>query len=346
MGDRAANAQDRAAQQKKSRKGKKIQQKGKNFYLTIPNKFKKYFLAKRLRHQTWIEGYVLANETGSGYLPNNHTHAIVITKEKMNNQQFRNAWKNNHLGSHGHIEHPKNLKTLVKYITKEDYRCIVTGVDKDMTSVITKAYICSNKWDKLHVNRYPYCAMSLGDQKKFRDHFADFQQDNYMEFAVEQLQDEELRRWQKAVRNLVKEQNNRKVLWIVDEKGGQGKSFLGNYLETFDNALYIENGAKKDVAYLYQNEPIVAINYIRSVQETMNYGIIENIKDGRMLSAKYESRMKRFRPAKVVAFSNFKPDKTKLSEDRWMVFDLVNGRLTLDEDYNCPLDVDSEGFVV
>lgn len=55
----------------------------------------------------------------------------------------------------------------------------------------------------------------------------------------------------------------------------------------------------------------------------MNYGAIESIKNNRVLSAKYDSRLKRGKGMNhVVVFANWPPDYSKMSADRFIVKNL------------------------
>ena len=56
-------------------------------------------------------------------------------------------------------------------------------------------------------------------------------------------------------------------------------------------------------------------------QETVNYEMLENIKDGQAEASKYNSEIIKFRtPNIVVVFSNENPERKELSSDRWNVF--------------------------
>ena len=49
---------------------------------------------------------------------------------------------------------------------------------------------------------------------------------------------------------------------------------------------------------------------------------MESIKNGRVFSAKYESKMKVFDPPHVICFANFEPKREAMSADRWAIVDL------------------------
>ena len=129
--------------------------------------------------------------------------------------------------------------------------------------------------------------------------------------------DARLRPWQQEVIEKMAAQDNRKVTWVVDPDGNKGKSWLANYLVAQGHTFLVEGGARKDIAYAYGDEPNVVFDFTRQQEERINYGCIESFKNGRIFSAKYESGLKIFPPAKVLCLSNFEPDRSKLSEDRW-----------------------------
>ena len=58
-------------------------------------------------------------------------------------------------------------------------------------------------------------------------------------------------------------------------------------------------------------------------EEEMKYDVLEKIKNGRTLAAKFDSKELKFHtPNTVVVFSNEKPDVGQLSKDRWKIFQI------------------------
>ena len=77
-----------------------------------------------------------------------------------------------------------------------------------------------------------------------------------------------------------------------------------------------------DIKYAYEGERVVLFDLTRSQQEHFNYEVMESVKNGTMFSGKYESKVKVYASPHVVVFANWLPDYSKLSMDRWDVWDL------------------------
>lgn len=143
-----------------------------------------------------------------------------------------------------------------------------------------------------------------------------------------------LRPWQLEVMGKLLVQNDRKVLWVVDLVGNNGKSFLAKHLCANHDAFYVGTGKAADIAYAYNFEAIVVFDLARQKQGTMNYSTIEAFKNGVMFSPKYESTSKQFKSAKIVVFSNWEPDLNCLSQDRWDIMRLGEPNVVI----NIPTD--------
>lgn len=133
---------------------------------------------------------------------------------------------------------------------------------------------------------------------------------------------EELRQWQTQLLKRLMSQGDRKVLWAYDTIGGLGKTWLAKHLISWHSAFYIMNGKCADISHAFNCQNIVVFDLCRSLEDHVNYTIIEQFKNGVMWSPKYQSTTKIFDPCKVIIFANFSPNRSKLSEDRWDVVNL------------------------
>ena len=119
----------------------------------------------------------------------------------------------------------------------------------------------------------------------------------------------------------------RQVIWIVGKKGNEGKTFLQNYIRYFfgDRRVVTTdiNGRKKDIADYLTKLPleckdIFLFNNPASSSENIAYDLLEAIKDGGILSHKYNTNCLTFKtPNTVVVFSNNHPNQLALKNDRW-----------------------------
>lgn len=136
----------------------------------------------------------------------------------------------------------------------------------------------------------------------------------------------ELRDWQVQLREKLEEDPDERVIhFVVDYKGNEGKSwFLSWYGYHYEKVQILAPGKKADMVYaLKQNNRVLFIDCPRSKQgEFIQYDFLEEVKNGRVFSGKYESNMKELDPCHVVVMMNEMPDMTKLSEDRYDIIPL------------------------
>ncbi len=66
----------------------------------------------------------------------------------------------------------------------------------------------------------------------------------------------------------------------------------------------------------------MVFDFARDQEERFPYKLLEDFKNRRIFSTKYQSVMKRAISCKLIVFANFEPDKSKLSVDRWDVHHL------------------------
>lgn len=138
------------------------------------------------------------------------------------------------------------------------------------------------------------------------------------------------RLYQKFILNIIKtEPNDRDVYWFCDHTGNVGKSSFSKYLVYKHNAIYIDEGDKKDISFYISEQikndkeiEIVLFDIPRANENRCSYKSIEAIKGGMMFSSKYESGSIIFNSPHLFVFSNFLPEMSKLSNDRWKIFEI------------------------
>lgn len=163
------------------------------------------------------------------------------------------------------------------------------------------------------VAKYPrWCYDILSDQK---------------ELSVEEHQD--LYDWQKALDSqLSQPPDDRKVIFVVDLEGGQGKTwFAKQYCKKHSDAQFMEPAKKADMAYALQDQLRVLFLNVTRTSDSKNheylYSFVESVKDGMVFSPKYESRMKYYDKVHVVVMMNQEPNMDLLSSDRYDIISLT-----------------------
>lgn len=126
--------------------------------------------------------------------------------------------------------------------------------------------------------------------------------------------------WQQSVIDFVRTPtDNRTIHWVYDPRGGNGKSDLTNYLLANEGAFLVDCGKAADIAYAYDNQPIVVFDLARDTEDYCPYRTMEAFKNGRFFSPKYKSCLKTFDPPHVIVFANYMPKIESLSLDRWNI---------------------------
>ena len=241
-----------------------------------------------------------------------------------------------------------NISEARTYVTKEDTRIsgpVEMGEPHDYQAKNRDAGK-QNKWpeirelieagatlDQLRQDDR-YTAMTYMYVKAIEEHILRV----YNRSRLEEIPEEpKWRPWQRQLLEMT--QDNRTITWIVDLPGGNGKTFLAKWAQRYQKAIRLEMGKLVDLKYAYSQSlaPVVYFDVTRYFADKMQWGFLENLKDGTFLSTKYKSRVVEFEPPKVVVFSNFEPRMTNtldngsvervLSDDRWQVFKLQDQEL-------------------
>lgn len=130
---------------------------------------------------------------------------------------------------------------------------------------------------------------------------------------------------------IAKEADDRHILWVIDTKGGKGKSRVAKYLAVTARALVILfTGRATDImetainamdAGLWEGR-IVVFDLARDAEQKNIYEPIELFKNGILQSHKYRGRTRVIKSPHVVVFANFSPNYAKLTRDRWVIWNL------------------------
>ncbi len=129
--------------------------------------------------------------------------------------------------------------------------------------------------------------------------------------------------WQLDVLEIIKEEpDERTIHWFWETTGGVGKTTLCRYLVHKHNALML-TGKSNDMYNMIAKYPnkreLIVVDCPRCQQDYMNYGAVEQIKNGLLFSGKYEGAQVLFNHPHVIVFANKEPDYESMSMDRWDV---------------------------
>lgn len=131
--------------------------------------------------------------------------------------------------------------------------------------------------------------------------------------------------WQIEVMNILKDKPcNRIIHWFWEPVGNRGKTTLCKYLCVKHGATML-TGKSNDMFHVIsktKKKNLFIVDCPRSIQDYINYGAIEQIKNGLIFSGKYDGQQLIFNCPHVVVFANCEPDFEKLSADRWHVVEI------------------------
>lgn len=136
----------------------------------------------------------------------------------------------------------------------------------------------------------------------------------------------ELREWQsKLVEYYLSDPDDRKLKWVWDPEGGQGKTTFCKYLlQTYKDITYICATKSADILTKANETSKLYLIDIPRCNDFSPYNAIEQLKNGLIddCKLKKESRFLMIEPPHVIIFSNHKPECGKLSNDRLEIIDL------------------------
>jgi len=214
-----------------------------------------------------------------------------------------------HLQGYAYFKNPQTLKHLIKKVIPGAHWEVSRGSPEQNLNYCTKS---------------DENAIQVGFTKK------ETLQDKMKARLLKKYEDIEWKPWQKKLLDIIDEEpDTRTINWVFDSIGNSGKSFLTKYL-ALTHEIIIADG-KKDNIFNQVNRKLneeekefklVILDIPRSSENYINYGVLEQLKNGLIYSGKYEGGLCLFDDVHVIVFANFMPDLEQFSEDRWNIIDI------------------------
>lgn len=270
-----------------------------------------------------------------------HSHAVFVSHEKLTYEQFRKKFLKLfkvHLRRKGQrydLQTVRNMRSAVRYVTKDDEKAYVAGIDQDYCSTRYRMRSYSNERKRLSFGDETTSKIASSERVVARDFFNS--ERRLLEAELDGAGNIELREWQKEFIEILlsEEGNDRPIYWIYDVVGNEGKSFLCQHLASKYGACLMTAIQEQAIAYAYNSERMVLFDIPRdSDLEEVSLKPIEMLKNGVITSTKYECVTKRFKTPIVCMLCNVLPRRSRFSVDRWRVYELYGGKLTRLECYN------------
>jgi hypothetical protein len=289
--------------------------RGKNWVFTL-NNYNEDDVERLSNDNDLIEYIVFGKEVGESGTP--HLQGFVQFKSRV---RFSKA--QSFIGRRAHIEIAKHIAAAIKYCKK----------DGDFIEIGTQSAGAGKRSDldefKESVKGGVHSAKELREMHsevfaKYRSFCLQYIQDNLPEKEIE---DFDLREWQASLKEkLDGEADNRSIIFVVDKTGNSGKTWFAHwYTKKTKGCQVLQPGKYADMAYAL--DPTIRTLFVdapRSKQgEFLQYDFFEHVKNGYVFSPKYESMVKHLSKLHVVVMMNEDPDLTKLSMDRFVIYELA-----------------------
>jgi len=138
--------------------------------------------------------------------------------------------------------------------------------------------------------------------------------------------------WQATILNSLEQKADQRVVnWIYDPVGSTGKTALCKYLGYHQKAVVLGYAKSADLMHLvsqFKDAPAYFFDLTRCKPTDYSsndlYSTIESIKNGVILSTKYQPSVHYQAPAHVWCFSNVMPTLSALSADRWTIWKVTS----------------------
>jgi len=266
-----------------------------------------------------VKYLIFAREISESGTP--HLQGFVLFKSNQTRHSLRKLWPR------AHFEPAKAASHVAAAYCKKDHDFEEFGSCPAAPQGRTNLYRDFRDWVATHGTRptmaevaaeYPSIFLTSGRVQSFIDFL----------YPHNPAVDGELRPYQEGLRlRLEAEASPRKIIFVVDPVGNSGKSwFVDKYTSTHDDTQILSVGRREDLSFAVdERKRVFLFDLPRSSCEFLPYTLLEQLKDKRIFSNKYESRMKQLEKTPHVAvFTNEYPDMQKLSSDRYEIIEWSN----------------------
>lgn len=287
--------------------------------LTYPTHISKEKLLKFLQTRSTInvKFYHICHETGD--TGHEHTHVLLWYIKAVN---IKNARKYDYEGHHpnianrdenGCVMRAKDIPRVVSYLQKEDEHPL-SNVEKKAIQVQCVLGSASIEEALGYTNTL---GEVLGAVAAYKN--------RPKEKKLYKIPAHPLKAWQTWVIEYLEEPaDDRHVLWVQDDVGCSGKSWLAKYVfNRFDDVRLFKSslGQKDGAGMIPESTKIIWFDLARSYEDRSGiYDMMECLKDGTLTSGKYEgTNLQLDGNVHVVVTANFPPNRRKLTKDRWII---------------------------
>ena len=268
-----------------------------------------------------------------------HIQAYFQLSLQMQADTFTD-WLATKLGRRPHVEPQRgSSEQCVDYCSKEDTRApntvpIVLGEYRAIAGSSSRQ---GQRTDLMAVQNDIHEGMALEPliEKHFeafakydrflRQYFTDFHQRSTIQTLTSEISGISLRTWQTELLSIVNGPvQPRKIHWWWEARGNVGKSFMARYLALNNSSVTCQMMKKADLLHMLTKtlpmKKCVVFDLTRSSEAgavSVVYEVLEMLSNGYICSGKYDSQNLWIQPLHLIVFSNFEPDRSAMSEDRW-----------------------------
>jgi hypothetical protein len=313
--------------------GRGFRLQGKRWLLTYKTQINKdrmkSFLKDKMPRGMKMETCEIAHEEGDPQTNYPHTHVVLSISgrgwDRRNAERFLD-----YQGIHPHLRHlngAKALKDALTYIAKEDPE--LAHLQRQRTWVDTIIESTSALEAVREIAEKPSDVPGVIAAFKLKE----------PRVRPPKVVDPEGREWQRKLLEICdQEPDDRSIYWIYDEKGNTGKSSFSKFLKQHKcegseySWLALSNIGKQQDNYHVIAEALksgwngwgAVVDLSRSYETSWSiYSTLEALKNGSITSTKYMGSTVNMAAPHVIVFANWWPNTTKLSLDRWKIYELL-----------------------